>query len=137
MSSGADCYFTEVEPGKWTYWLQDWPYGETEDGQTYGPFNGHAAAVKDLSDNHQNPGGWSSNPLPESQHVHEWEKGAYVDAGVTLTIDVHSLGPDPLTEAVVAYVQSLPVDHPAFRVRPSGLRWSDDVERCSGCGRRR
>lgn len=70
MSTGADCRFRETEPGRWTYWLQSWPYGEWPEGTTYGPFPSFAAAVRHLGDNHANPGGWTVTPLREG-HVHE------------------------------------------------------------------
>jgi hypothetical protein len=72
VSTGAECRFTEVEPGRWSYWLQDWPYGDWPDGSTYGPFGSFAKAEKHLSENHANPGGYSLKCLTEEQgHVHE------------------------------------------------------------------
>lgn len=77
MSSGAECRFTEVEPGRWTYWLQDWPYGDWPEGETYGPFSSYEVAFKHLGDHHSNPGGHSTRCLPEGQHVHEPTKGGW------------------------------------------------------------
>jgi len=59
MSTGADCHFVERGPGKWYYSLQDWPYGDWPEYQTYGPFPSLEKAEKHLDDNHANPGGWS------------------------------------------------------------------------------
>ena len=134
MSTGAECYFTEVEPGRYTYWLQDWPYGDNPDGQTYGPFGSFKAASDHLHDNHANPGGYSVNTLPEGKHRHEWVKGSgQVVTGVTVEITVQSLGPDATPEQVIDFVKTLNTDHPAFKTRPS-YGWRDDVVRCDACG---
>lgn len=132
MSTGAECRFTEVEPGRWTYWLQDYPYGETEDGQTFGPFNSYRDAHDHLEDYHANPGG--SMTKVHKNHVHEPSRGGWVNAGVTVSIDVESLGPDPAPSDVIAFIQTLPVDHPAFRVYPGRPKMSDDVIVCLACG---
>lgn len=58
MSTGADCLFVEDKNGKWTYVLQKWPYGETEDYDRFGPFDSEDEAEDHLSENHANPGGW-------------------------------------------------------------------------------
>lgn len=68
MSTGADCHFTEVEPGRWTYWLQDWPYGDWPQGQTFGPFDGFQQAHDHLRNNHANPGGYSTRKHPDHRH---------------------------------------------------------------------
>jgi hypothetical protein len=64
MSTGCNCSFEEVEPGKWWYVLEDtyapknsWDWREYADA--YGPFSTLDIAVKHLHDNHANPGGWS------------------------------------------------------------------------------
>ena len=62
MSTGADCLIYEKEPNKWFYNLQRWPYGETPDYDTYGPFKSQEEAENHISDNHANPGGWSVQP---------------------------------------------------------------------------
>lgn len=72
MSTGADCHFHEVEPGKWDYRLQRWPYGEWPEYDTFGPFPSFEKAREHLSNNHANPGGWSVRTHP--QHVHEWHR---------------------------------------------------------------
>lgn len=68
MSTGADCKFYEERPGQWFYKLQRWPYGETYDYDTYGPFTMFCEAQEHLSDNHANPGGWSVQALPGCPH---------------------------------------------------------------------
>lgn len=62
MSSGADCCFCEVLPGRWFYRLQRWPYGEWTEYDTYGPFASEASAIAHLDAHHANPGGWNSRP---------------------------------------------------------------------------
>lgn len=57
MSTGADCQIVEEEPGKWFYHLQRYPYGTTEDYESFGPFKSLDTAQKHLEDNHANPGG--------------------------------------------------------------------------------
>ena len=59
MSTGAECRFYEEKPGRWFYKLQCWPYGATEDYDTFGPFSHFKAAYTHLHDNHANPGGYS------------------------------------------------------------------------------
>jgi hypothetical protein len=67
MSSGLECSFIENTPGKWYYFLQQgscpvqcWDWMEFADG--YGPFATEQAAEENLQANHQNPGGWSTQP---------------------------------------------------------------------------
>jgi hypothetical protein len=62
MSTGADCRIVEKEPGKWYYELQRWPYGETPDYDTYGPFESEDEAIGHLDRNHANPGGYLVQP---------------------------------------------------------------------------
>ena len=69
MSTAADCYFIEVAPGKWSYKIQEWPYGEWPEYETNGPFNSFAEALYHLDDNYANPGGWSTKLHPN--HVHQ------------------------------------------------------------------
>lgn len=64
MSTGADCKFIEKVDG-WYYWLQNWPYGDWPEGQTYGPFLSFEIAHEHLRNNHANPGGYSVFPLKE------------------------------------------------------------------------
>lgn len=138
MSTGAECYFTEVSPGKWTYWLQDYPYGSNEDGQTYGPFPSWVDAQTHLDRNHANPGGWSSNCLPDGQHVHEWRKVEDWNAviGYTVSVRVESLGADATPEALIAYVRTLDPTHPAWRVNANYGR-GGMVTKCASCGKKK
>lgn len=62
MSTGADCYFVETESGQWFYKLQQYPYGATEDYDSFGPFYTFDDAVAHLSAHHANPGGWAVYP---------------------------------------------------------------------------
>ena len=68
MSSGADCRFYEKEPGQWFHDLQDWPYGAWPEYRTYGPFEMFDNAYQHLHRNHQNPGGFSLEPLLGCKH---------------------------------------------------------------------
>jgi len=52
----------------WYYELQEWPYGETEEYETFGPFDTFKEAEAHLSSNHANPGGWSTEALPGCKH---------------------------------------------------------------------
>lgn len=67
-STGADCYFYEESKGKWFYKLQQYPYGQTPDYDTFGPFGTFKQAYDHLSDNHANPGGFNINALPGCPH---------------------------------------------------------------------
>jgi hypothetical protein len=67
MSTGADCRFEEREPGRWWYAIQQYPYGETEDYDTHGPFVGQEAAERHLDANYGNPGGWSETTYAQLQ----------------------------------------------------------------------
>ncbi len=68
MSSGADCHFTEINPGEWIYKLQQYPYGAVEDYDRFGPFPTFTAAHDHLQENHQNPGGFSLGVHPDHKH---------------------------------------------------------------------
>ena len=59
MSTGADCHFVEKEPQKWFYKIQQWPYGESPDYDTHGPFLTLEIAENHLHHNYANPGGFS------------------------------------------------------------------------------
>lgn len=140
MSTGAECNFIEVEPGRWTYRLQRYPYGETDVFDTYGPFSSFRTAHAHLGNNHANPGGFSVET--HEQHVHEWVKTSDQEIdGFTVTIDVTSLGGEATRDEVVRHVLALPVDHPAFRIRPHygwfrirpHYGWFDNVTRCEAC----
>jgi len=111
MSTGAECHFDEVTPGRWTYWLQEWPYGDSPDGETYGPFPTFEQAYEHLHENHANPGGYNTNMLPDGEHLHEWRNGtAHVPVGVEVQIGIESLGVEPTREAVIERLRTLPDD---------------------------
>lgn len=66
MSTGCECEFF-VFNGKHYYALErynapknswDW----TDYADVYGPFDSLETAIRHLSDNHANPGGWSEHP---------------------------------------------------------------------------
>lgn len=65
MSSGADCHFYEKTPGAWYY---DIEYCECDGPETNGPFSTFRKADKHLGRHHQNPGGYSTSPLPGCKH---------------------------------------------------------------------
>ncbi len=132
MSTGAECNFTEFEPGRWKYWLQEWPYGDNPDGVTYGPFRSYTVADQHLRDSHANPGGSDARIHPTG-HVHEFGSTiTTVPTGRTVTVDVESLGPDATDEQIILLVQSLPADHRAFQVRAKyGMK---EVQACLACG---
>ena len=133
MSTGAECNFWEEEPGRWKYRIQHYPYGETDDFDTYGPFVSFKAATDHLDRNHANPGGYSIR-IHETGHVHEWERGGDVVIGHEVKIRVESLGADATLPELVKHIQSLPADHPAFKSWPIH-GWSDDVTTCESCGK--
>jgi len=67
MSTGLECAFIEVEPGRWYYLLEDWDapklaFDWREYATAYGPFDSEEKGIEHLDDNHPNPGGWSSRP---------------------------------------------------------------------------
>jgi hypothetical protein len=64
MSTGADCQFVQRQDG-WYLLLQRYPYGETEDYDTYGPFPTQPIALKYLDEHFANPGGYSVQPLDD------------------------------------------------------------------------
>jgi hypothetical protein len=68
MSTGAECHFYEKTPQQWFYDLQQWPYGESEDYNTFGPFTTFEEANTHLDRNHANPGGYSVSSLPNCPH---------------------------------------------------------------------
>lgn len=69
MSTGADCRFTEVTPGKWQYELQRWPYGDWPEYDHNGLFASFREAQDHLDAHYANPGGWSV--FTHEKHVHE------------------------------------------------------------------
>jgi hypothetical protein len=68
MSTGAECRIYEKTKGKWYYDLQCYPYGETDQYDTFGPFSHYAAAIQHLDKHHANPGGHSIDALPGCPH---------------------------------------------------------------------
>ena len=68
MSTGANCRIKEKKPGQWYYELQQYPYGQTEDYDTEGPFKTFREADMHLDANHANPGGYSIHALPGCKH---------------------------------------------------------------------
>jgi len=73
MSTGADCYFVERKPREWYYYIEQWPYDETEEYDQFGPFSSFSAALKNLDHNHANPGGYSIEAHPDSDDD-SWEE---------------------------------------------------------------
>lgn len=138
MSTGAECYFTETAPGKWTYWLQDYPYGSNEDGQTYGPFPSFKAAFDHLDRNHANPGGHSSNCLPDGQHVHEWTVGyGQVKRGVSVQFNLLDLPSETTVAEVADLLNALGTTSiTGMRVWPNYVS-VDNVTRCLACGKQK
>jgi len=79
MSTGLNCDFFEPEKDKWYYVLQDWscPVGAfdwREHATCYGPFHSEDDAIRHLSDNHANPGGWGTTPFEDFKTSPVWEK---------------------------------------------------------------
>ncbi len=135
MSTGADCRFIEVAPGRWQYRLQEWPYGDNDQYETSRVFPSFTAALEDLDQNHANPGGWSTTLHPD--HRHEWtvQEGAQVPAGVEVTIRIKSLGQDPTKEAILELLQSGGISTDHLRVRAAS-EWdmSARIRTCEACG---
>ena len=63
MSTGANCTYVEKKPGEWWYELQCYPFGETDDYDTEGPFATFDIAHKHLHDHNANPGGFFKIPF--------------------------------------------------------------------------
>lgn len=69
MSTNSNCDIVEESPGRWFYILEDYDAPKNawdwrEYASAYGPFQSDEAAEKHLYDNHANPGGTSTSPLP-------------------------------------------------------------------------
>ncbi len=136
MSTGAECRFTEDQPGRWSYWLQSWPYGDSPDGQTFGPFATFARAHDHLNQNHANPGGYSTTIHPTG-HVHEFttdEVAVWVNHGVEVTVAIESLGNEPTTEAILVLLRSGAVGEEHLRVRPRQRLEGRVITHCEPCG---
>jgi len=85
MSTGFNCYFTEVTPGEWFYALQDWdcPVGAwdwREFATAYGPFKSMEEARDHLRQNHANPGGYSTYEWSPERTPDEVEQKLFADA---------------------------------------------------------
>jgi hypothetical protein len=82
MSTGLECEFTEVEPGKWYYLLEDgfapknaWDWREYSNA--FGPFQTLEEAEDHLRRNHANPGG---------AFIDEYKAGKQIDEVVQRVI---------------------------------------------------
>jgi len=73
MSTSSECRLIEVSRGSWFYILEDFnacdPDSEDdsdwqENANSYGPFATEEAANAHLRENHCNPGGSQTSPLP-------------------------------------------------------------------------
>ena len=73
MSTGAECCFY-VKDERWFYDIQQWPYGETPDYDTFGPFEHYGQARDHLDRNHANPGGWSTDTSDAMQRKCKHER---------------------------------------------------------------
>lgn len=85
MSTGLECRFIEVEPGKWYYLLEQgsapkcsWDWREFADA--YGPFDTQEEAHEHLRENHANPGGHSIEPHTEGYEPDEMMKRLIAEA---------------------------------------------------------
>lgn len=70
MSTNSECLFVQKSTDEWYYILEspfkdDGDYDWLDTAQAYGPFPTEDAADEHLRDNHPNPGGSNSQPLPE------------------------------------------------------------------------
>jgi len=70
MSTGYNCTFFEPKQNQWYYVLQNWtcPVGAfdwRDDATCHGPFHSEDVAIRHLSNNHANPGGWETIPFEE------------------------------------------------------------------------
>lgn len=72
MSTGADCWFEEKPAGTWHYRLQCYPYGASEEYDTFGPFKSFEDARADLHANHANPGGFRVEHAAGCSCPKEW-----------------------------------------------------------------
>jgi hypothetical protein len=76
MSTGLNCEFNEVEPGRWFYVLEDWDapkmaWDWREYATAYGPFPSYEAADDHLRRNHANPGGHNVNQYKDGNKPDE------------------------------------------------------------------
>lgn len=70
MSTNSECLFVQTKPNEWFYVLEQrsapknaWDWREYADA--YGPFATEDEASEHLRNNHANPGGSCTEPLPE------------------------------------------------------------------------
>lgn len=68
MSTGANCRFVEEKPRQWFYYLQRYPYGETDEYDKEGPFQTFKEAHAHLGRHHANPGSFTISALPDCPH---------------------------------------------------------------------
>jgi hypothetical protein len=70
MSTNSECLFIQTKPDEWFYVLEhrnapknawDW----RENASAYGPFTTEDQANEHLRNNHANPGGSTTEPLPD------------------------------------------------------------------------
>jgi hypothetical protein len=76
MSTGCNCEFLEVQPGRWFYVLEDYDAPKNawdwhDNATAYGPFASEALAEQHLHANHANPGGSSTLPYREGYQPSE------------------------------------------------------------------
>lgn len=74
MSTNSECLFIQVGIDQWFYVLEDYDaprnaWDWREYATAYGPFKSEDEANEHLRDNHANPGGSSTQELPEGVTV--------------------------------------------------------------------
>ena len=85
MSTNSECSIIEVSTNKWFYILEDYnapknAWDWREHASAYGPFPSEEAAIKHLDDNHANPGGFGTSPLPQGVTTRDLDKDATLKA---------------------------------------------------------
>lgn len=70
MSTNSECLFIQVKPDQWFYVLEDYnapknAFDWRDYAQAYGPFQTEELADDHLRKNHSNPGGSTTQKLPE------------------------------------------------------------------------
>ncbi len=78
MSTGLECAFVEVDPGRWYYALEN-GFGDRnsswlDSADAYGPFATFDEAHAHLTDNHSNPGGFSMAEYDGSSLSRRWQR---------------------------------------------------------------
>lgn len=79
MSTNSECLFIQVKSDQWYYVLEDYnapknAWDWREYATAYGPFRTEDAANGHLCDNHANPGGSTTQELPEGVAVLDLSK---------------------------------------------------------------